>query len=83
MPDIAERHADTQFATVSLCTFGVEHARTKHVELEFTNAAFHAEQQPVVCPARIVHTVQIDYPRLDKPAQFKKMVPVAPVTRKT
>jgi hypothetical protein len=57
MPDIADRHADTQFATVRLVAFGIEHACTKHVELEFTDAAFHTEQQPVVCPTWIVHTV--------------------------
>src|SRR5471032_326533 len=83
MPDVAERHADTQIAAVSLRAFGIEHARTKHVELEFTDAAFHSEQQPVVCPTRIVHTVQVDYPGLDKPAEFKQMMPVAPVTCKT
>ncbi|KWC46449.1 hypothetical protein WL51_29495 [Burkholderia ubonensis] len=83
MPEIANRHADAQFTALSLGTRGIQHARSKHVELEFANAALHAKQQSVVRPAGIVHAIKVDDPRLDETTQFEQMVPVAPVTGKT
>ncbi|SAL74556.1 hypothetical protein AWB69_09213 [Caballeronia udeis] len=80
MPDIADRHTDPKFAAVCLLALGIVHAGTKHIELKLTDAALHAKQQAVVCPARIVHTVEVDYARFDKTAKLEKMVPVAPVS---
>jgi hypothetical protein len=59
------------------------HAGTKHIKLKLTDAALHAKQQAVVCPARIVHAIEIDYARFDKPAKLEKVVPVAPVSSET
>ena len=79
MPDIADGHANTQFAAARLGASGVEHARTQHAEFELTDGALHAEQEPIVRPAGIIDPVQIDYSRLDQAAELQKMMPVAAV----
>lgn len=77
MPEIANRHADARFTALRLGIRGMQHARPKHVELEFANTALHAEQQPVVRSAWIVHAIKVDDPRLNETTQFEQMVPVA------
>ena len=79
MPDVADRHVDAQFAAACLGAGSVEHAGTQHTELEFADAALHAEQQPIVRPTRVVNAVQVDHPRPDQTAEFEQVVPVAAV----
>ena len=79
MPDVADRHADAQFAAPRFGAGGVEHARAQHAEFELADAALHAEQQPIVRPAGIVDPVQVDHPRLDQAAELEQMMPVAAV----
>src|ERR1700687_1379157 len=81
MPDIADRHTDAQSAAPRLGAGGIEHAGSQHAEFELTNAALHAEQQPIVGATWIVYAVQINHARLDQSAQFDQMMPVVPVTR--
>src|ERR1700687_5791227 len=81
MPDIADRHTDAQFAAPRLGAGGIEHAGSPHVEVELTNAARHAERQPIVGVTWIVYAVQINHARLDQSAQFEQMMPVVPITR--
>jgi hypothetical protein len=57
MPEVADRHADAQLAPARLGAGGVEHARPQHAELELADGALHAEQEPIVRPARIVDAV--------------------------
>jgi len=83
MPEVANRHADGQFTTLGLSTRGIQHTHSKHVELEFADAALHAEQQSVVRPTGIVHAIKVDHPRLDETTKFEQMVPVTPVPSKT
>src|SRR5215469_7219080 len=81
MPDIADRHADPQLAAARLGAGGIEHAGPQHTQLEFADAALHTEQQPVVRPAGIVNPIEVDHPRVDQPAQFEQVMPIAPVAR--
>src|SRR5690242_15635913 len=70
MPDVADRHADPQFAAARLGAGGVEHAGPQYAELKLADAAFHAEQQPIVRPAGIVDPIEVNHPSVDQPAQF-------------
>src|SRR4051812_9145880 len=79
MPDVADRHADTQLAASRLGTGGIEHTRPQHAELELADAALHTEQQPIVRPAGVVDPVHIDHPRLDQPAKLEQVMPIATV----
>ena len=81
VPAIADRDPDAQLATARLGAGRVEHASAQDTELEFADAALHAQKQAVVRPARIVDAIQINHPRLDQPAEFQQMMPVASVTR--
>jgi hypothetical protein len=38
MPDVADRHTDTQLTALGLAVFGIEHPRTDHGEFELTDA---------------------------------------------
>jgi hypothetical protein len=49
-----------------------------YTELEFTDAALHAEQQPVVWPTRC-KPVQVDHPGLDQAAELEQVMPIAAV----
>ena len=40
MPDIADRHADPQFAAARLGAGGIEHAGPQHAEFELADAPF-------------------------------------------
>src|SRR5690242_15844313 len=81
MPDIADRHADPQLAAARFGAGGIEHAGPQHAKLELADAAFHAEQQPIVRPAGIVDPIEVDHPRVDQPAQFEQVMPIAAVAR--
>jgi len=83
MPDVADRHADAQFAAPGLGAGGVEHAGAQNAELELADAALHPEQQPIVRPAGIVDAVEVDHARLDQAAELKQMMPVATVPGET
>src|SRR5215467_1545005 len=80
MPDVANRHADAQLTAPRLGPGSVEHAGAQHTELELTNAPLHAEEEPIIGSARVVHPVQVDHSRLDQATELKQMVPVAAVT---
>src|SRR4051812_11876163 len=79
VPGVAKRDADAQFAAPRFGTGGIKHAGPEDAELELADAAFHAEQQPVIGTARIVDPVVVDDPRLDQPTELEQVVPVAPV----
>lgn len=83
MPDISHRYRDPEFTTTRLRLGGVEHARTKHAELELADAALHTQKQAIVRPARIVDTVEIDHPRLNQTAELEQVMPVTTVARQT
>ena len=79
MPEVADRHADAQFAAARFGAGGVEHARPQHAEFELADGALHAEQQSIVRPTGIVDAVQVDDARIDQAAELEQMVPVAAV----
>ena len=81
MPDVADRDGDTQLAALGLAVLGVEHPRTDHGEFELADAAFHAEQQAIVRTTRVLHTLDVDYSRLDQTTQLEQMMPVSTVAR--
>src|SRR5262249_48877824 len=83
MPDVADRHADAQFAAARLRAGGVEHARTEHAEFELADGALHAEQETIIRSARIIDAVQVDDARVDQAAQLEEVMPVAAVTCQT
>ena len=58
MPEVADRHADAQFAPPRLGASGVEHAGTQDAKLELADAALHAQQEPIVRAAGIVDPIQ-------------------------
>jgi len=55
-------------------------ASAQHAEIALADAAFHAQQQPIVGTAWIVDAVEVDHARLDQPAQLEKMIPIASIT---
>ena len=79
MPDVADRNRDPQFPPPRLRTNRVQHPRAQNAQLELTDAALHAQEQPVVRTTRVVNAVEIDHPRLDEPAKLKQMMPIAAV----
>ena len=79
MPDVADRHDDAQLAPTRLGAGGIEHAGAQHPELELADAALHAQEQPVVRPAGVVHAIKVDHPRLDEPAELQQVMPVTPI----
>jgi len=83
MPDGADRHADAQFAAPRFGSGGVEHAGAQHAKLELADAALHAEQEPIVRPAGIVDSVEVDHARLDQAAELEQMTPVAAIPSET
>ena len=58
---------------------GIEHAGTQHAKLELADAALHAEQEPIVRPAGVVDTIQVDHSCLDQAAELEQVMPVAAV----
>jgi len=46
---------------------GVQHSRAQHAELELADTAFHAKEQAIVWPTRIIDAVEIDDAGFDKP----------------
>ena len=79
MPDIADRHADAQFAAPRLGAGGVKHARTEHAKFELADGALHAKQESIVRSARIIDAVQVDYARINQAAELEEVMPVAAV----
>src|ERR1051326_9083903 len=81
MPDVSDRHTDTQLAALGLAMLGIEHPRTNHGELELTDAALHTEQQAIVRTTRVIHALHVDYSRLDQTTKLEQMMPVSTVAR--
>ena len=54
-----------------------------YAQLELADAALHAQQQPVVGPARVIDAVDVDDARLYQAAQFEQVMPIPPVAGKT
>ena len=81
MPDVADRDRDPELSPPRLGTGGVEHARTQNAKLELTNAALHAEQEPIVRATRVVDAVEIYDAGLHQAAKLEEVMPVAPVPR--
>src|SRR5262249_22297484 len=81
MLDVADRHADPQLATPRLGASGVEHAGAQHTELELADAAFKAEEQPIIRPTGVVNTVEVDHASLHQAAQLQQVVPIASIPR--
>ena len=79
MPDVADRHADPQLAAPGFGAGGIEHAGLQHAEFELADAALHAEQQPVVRPARVVDSIEINDLGPDQPAELQQVTPIATV----
>src|ERR1035438_572609 len=61
MPDVASRDADAQVAAKSLAMLSIMHACANDAEFKLADAALHAQQQPIVRPARIINAVRIDH----------------------
>ena len=79
MPRIADGHADAQVTAQGFAVLVIQHTRPDHTEFELTDAALHAEQQPVVRSMQILDAVGIDDPRADEATQLEKVMPIAAV----
>src|ERR1700677_752870 len=79
MPEIAGRDADAQVAAKCLTVLGIVHACTNDAELELADTALHAQQQPIVRPARVIDAVRIDHLGADQPTELKQVMPVAAI----
>jgi hypothetical protein len=83
VPDIADRHRNTQLTALGFCTGGAEHAGAQDAGLELADRALHPEQQPVIGQARVVDAVLIDDARLHQATEFEEVMPVSPAARQT
>jgi hypothetical protein len=79
VPDVADWNRDPQFPPPGLRTSRVQHPRAQNAQLELTDAALHAQEQPVVRTTRVVNAVKIDHSRLDESAKLKQMMPIAAI----
>jgi hypothetical protein len=79
MPQVAYGDGNPQFSPPRLRTGGVEHPRAQDAQLELADAALHPEQQAIVGATRVVDTVEIDDARLDEPAEFEQVMPIATI----
>src|SRR5262245_66354629 len=83
VPCIADGDRDPELAAPRLRPGRLVHARADDTQLELRDAALHAEQEPVVRTARIVHAVEVDDAGLDQPAQLEQMMPVTAIAGET
>lgn len=67
VPDVAERYRYPQLPTSRLGTGCIHHPRSQHAELELADAAFHAQEQAIIRPTRIVDALEIDDAGFDEP----------------
>ncbi|ESZ00115.1 hypothetical protein X737_39135 [Mesorhizobium sp. L48C026A00] len=82
VPDIADRHTETQLPPPRFGASRVKHARSQNAELKLADTALHAQQQSIVGPTRIVHPVEIYDARFNQAAQFQEMVPIPAIAGK-
>src|SRR5262245_4580517 len=83
VPCVADGDRDPELAAPRLRPGRLVHARADDTQLELGDAALHAEQEPVVRTARIVHAVEVDDAGLDQAAQLEQMMPVAAIAGET
>src|SRR5215213_10107919 len=76
MPDIADRHRNPEPTSSGLGPCGIQHPRTQNAELELTDAALHAQQQPIIRATRIIDAIEVDDASVDETAQLEQMMPV-------
>ena len=60
VPDVAERNRQAQFAAAGLGPGSVQHPGAQNAEFELADAAFHAEEQTITWPTRIIDTLAVD-----------------------
>src|ERR1700733_8613884 len=83
MPDIADRHGNPEFPSSSLGARGTQHPQSQNAELELTDAALHAQEQPIVQATRFVDAIEVDDAGVDGTAQLEQVMPVPAVTGET
>ncbi len=83
MPDIANRHGNSEFTSSGFGPCSIQHPRSQNAEFKLADAALHAEEQPVIRATGVVHTIKVDDASIDETAQFEQMMPVPAVTGET
>ena len=81
MPDVAEGNGYSQFASTGLRPSRIKHPGPQCAQLKFADTALHTQKKPVVRPAGVLDTIQINNAGFDKSTQFEQMVPIAAIPR--
>ena len=67
VPNIAERNRQPELAPAGFGPGGVQHSCTQHAKFELADTAFHAKEQPIVWPTRIIDAIEIDDAGFNQP----------------
>jgi hypothetical protein len=83
MPDIADRHGNSEFTPSGLRPCGIQHPRSQNAEFKLADAALHAQEQAVIRPTWVIDTIGVYNTGVDQTAQLEQMMPIPAVTGET